>query len=134
MKRPQQLILPIKSANRKWARNDKKKVAVFSDYFAGIFNTFTLDGPQNLEIEIHKYLKIRPSLHKNYNQRSKSYNDEKHNLKKALQFVTAGKVLQETTYKCIKSITQLFNALLKARYFPQCNITQLGEFYVVSSV
>lgn len=131
MKRPQLSIPPIKDDNNKWARSDSEKANLFAKHLSSIFQPHPSEIPNDEEDKIKEYLEAPFQMDlpiKNFKTKEiKRVITREINPRKAPGFdLITGRVLQESTKKCFKAITQIFNAIIRLNHFPnQWKVAQI---------
>jgi transposase len=124
LKRPQQIIPPIKDLDGKWCRNDQEKADAFAEYLSTVFTPHQDEDNTEEQEEILEYLgspfQMDLPIQKFTLKEVKRVIMQKTNPTKAPGYdLITGKVLKETTKKCQKLILLIFNAVLRLEYFPE---------------
>lgn len=119
LKRPQNIVPPIKNSNGDWARSDKDKADLFGQYLEKTFKPH----PSNVnDDEINEFLDspLQMSLPiKSFTRQEITKTIYALNLKKAPGYdLLTAKLLQKLPEKVIAFITMLFNGILRTTHYP----------------
>ena len=122
MKRPQHHMPPIRINHNTWARTDKQKAMAFAEHLASVFQPFPsqlsvmeeetinndLNAPNWMALPM-KEIRINEAKHIQH----------KINPKKSPGYdLITGKILKKLSQKGLRTITQIYNAILQTDYFP----------------
>jgi hypothetical protein len=131
LKRPQQSIPPIKTAEDKWARSNEEKATAFVTHLCNTFLPHDIDSNLEDQQEINTVLaapyQMHPPIKKFRVKEVKHVIQKEINPNKAPGFdIITGKILQEISSKCLQVITMIFNSVLRIEYYPiQWKIAQI---------
>ena len=124
--RPTKTIPPIRDVNGAWARSDKEKATVFSEYLSHVFKPNSADsGPQTKTHEaiINNYLsspcQMALPIMKITKYEVRSVIKNRTSPKKAPGYdLITGLVLKEIPDRTLRFITMIFNAILSTDFYP----------------
>lgn len=133
LKQPQQYIPPLRkftNTTLQWARTNKEKAELFANHLADVFKPFASKITNEEEACISHFLEVPFQMDLPIsNIRMTEVNKIIKNLsdKKAPGFeLITGKVLKELPEIGLRTITLLFNAILRLQYFPtQWKVAQI---------
>lgn len=122
LKQPRDQIPPIRKSDGTWAKTDGEKVEVFGRYLEEVFQPLPPANGIN-DDEIYAFLEENEQQMepiKNFTIQE-TYDVIKNHLdpKKAPGYdLVTGQILKELPRKAVVMLTQLFNAVLRLKYFP----------------
>lgn len=124
IKKPQQIIPPLKKQNGSWARSNEEKASIFAEHLKTIFEPFppSQSADLNEQKEIEDFLSIPCQLSlpiKYITPADVKYAIRGLKMNKAPGFdLITGQILKELPSKGIMLITHIFNAMLRLTYWP----------------
>lgn len=122
IKRPQQTYPPVKDKNNKWVKSNQEKANAFADHLLDTFQpnpTNETDEENEIEDFLTAPLQMDLPIKKCTVSEIETIIQKYINPTKAPGFdLITGKVLQEATKVCYRTITQIFNAIIRICHFP----------------
>jgi hypothetical protein len=130
LKWPQTLNPPLRTDKREWANSDTQKANVLAEHFANVFKPYNsemtkeeekeilhaLETPGQLETPVKKFklAEVRSAINQLPPKKAPGYD------------LITGRVLKELPDIGIRTITHIFNSVLRTGYFPgQWKVSQI---------